>query len=135
LPNTLAHNDVHLKNWYVLPNNVMGLSDWQCCGRGHWGRDVAYTIATALTVEDRREWERELVAYYVEKLTEAGVKGVTFEEAWLHYRKQLLSALTWWTITLRPAEGMPDMQPLDITLEFIRRISTAMDDVGTLDLF
>lgn len=135
LPNTLTHNDVHLKNWYVMPGDRMGLSDWQCCGRGHWGRDLAYTLATALTVEDRRLWERELVAYYVEKLQEGGVQGVDFDSAWLHYRKQLLSALTWWTITLRPAEGMPDMQPVDITLEFIRRISTAMDDVGTMDLF
>jgi hypothetical protein len=28
---------------------------------------------------------------------------------------------------------MPDMQPLDITQEFIRRIGAAMEDLGTMD--
>lgn len=134
LPNTFTHNDVHLKNWYVLPGDTMGLGDWQCCGIGHWGRDLAYTLSTALTVENRRAWEQDLIRYYVEKLAEEGVTGVTFDDAWNHYRKQLMTALTWWTITYRPSAGMPDMQPEDVTLEFIRRISTAMDDLGTLEL-
>jgi hypothetical protein len=135
LPKTFTHNDVHLKNWYVMPGDRMGLADWQCCGVGHWGRDLAYTLSTALTVANRRTWEEDLVRYYVEELSAAGVAGVTFDDAWKHYRKQLLSSLTWWTITYRPTAGMPDMQPADVTLEFIRRISTAMDDLGTLDLF
>ena len=135
LPNTLTHNDVHLKNWYVMPGDRMGLSDWQCSGIGHWGRDLAYTVSTALTVENRRAWEEDLIRYYIEQLSAEGVAGVTFDDAWKHYRKQLMTSLTWWTITYRPIAGMPDMQPEDVTLEFIRRISTAMDDLGTLDLF
>jgi thiamine kinase-like enzyme len=135
LPNTLIHCDVHLKNWYVLPNDKMGLSDWQCCGVGHWGRDLAYTLGTALTVENRRAWEKELVTYYVEQMKANGWADITFDEAWHHYSKQFLTALTWWTVTLSPPEGYPDMQPRDITLEFIRRLTTAMEDLGTLDLF
>ncbi|RJG03152.1 aminoglycoside phosphotransferase family protein [Noviherbaspirillum sedimenti] len=132
LPLTLMHGDVHLKNWYIAGNGEMGLSDWQCCTRGHWSRDLAYAIATALTVENRRAWEKDLVRLYLEKLAEAGGPVVTFDEAWVLYRQQLLSVLTWWTITLCPAPGMPDMQPRDITLEFIRRISIAMDDLDSL---
>ena len=135
LPATLVHSDVHLKNWYVLPNDRMGLGDWQCCGVGHWSRDLAYTIATALTVEDRRCWEKELIVYYLDRLAGSGVAETGFDEAWKLYRQQLLSALTWWTITLTPADGMPDMQPRDITLEFIRRITTAMDDLDSLRCF
>lgn len=132
-PQTFVHNDVHLKNWYCLPGDEMGLGDWQCCSRGHWSRDLAYTIATACTVEDRRLWERELIAYYLEELARAGGARVPFEEAWGHYRQQMLSVLTWWTITLSPSPDLPDMQPRDITLEFVRRIATAMDDLGTMD--
>jgi hypothetical protein len=133
LPNTLAHCDVHLKNWYVAGNGEMALSDWQCCGRAHWGRDLAYTIGTALKVEDRRAWEKELVAYYLEQLAENGGPKVSFEEGFRHYRRQFLGALAYWTITLCPSPSIPDMQPRDITLEFIRRITTAMDDLDTLD--
>jgi hypothetical protein len=132
LPATLAHGDVHLKNWYVAANGEMGLSDWQCATRGHWGRDFAYAISTALTVEDRRSWEQELLAYYLDQLARAGGPKVDFGSAWDIYRQQLIPALTWWTITLNPAPDMPDMQPLDVTLEFVRRISTAMDDLDSL---
>lgn len=133
LPQTFVHNDVHLKNWYCLPNDEMGLGDWQCCSRGHWSRDLAYTIATACTVENRRRWEKELVAYYLDRLAQAGGTRVPFEDAWHQYRQQMLSALTWWTITLAPTPDIPDMQPRDITLEFIRRMATAIDDLDSLD--
>jgi hypothetical protein len=132
-PEFLSHGDVHLKNWYVAGNGEMGLGDWQCASRGHWGRDVAYTLSTALTVEDRRAWERELIQCYLNELHAAGGPAVSFDDGWNAYRQQLVTALTWWTVTLTPPPGLPDMQPRDITLEFIRRISTAMDDLGTLD--
>lgn len=135
LPHTLAHGDVHLKHWYVAGNGEMGLSDWQCCSRAHWSRDFAYTISTALTIEDRRAWEQDLLKLYLAELKAHGGPDTTFDEGWLHYRQQLMTALTGWTITLHPAPGMPDMQPRDVTLAFVERIATAMDDVGTLDAF
>jgi len=134
LPQTFIHNDVHLKNWYCLPNDRMGIADWQCATRGHWSRDLAYTIVTALTVENRRKWEKDLINYYLEQMAKRGATGITFDEAWKNYSQQMMSVLTWWTITLSPAEGMPDMQPRDITLEFIRRITVAMEDLGTMDI-
>lgn len=130
---TLAHHDVHLKNWYVAGNGEMGLSDWQCAVRGHWSRDVAYTLATALTIDDRRAWEDDLLRYYFDHLEAEGGPKVDFAEGKLNYAQQMITALTWWTITINPAPGMPDMQPLDITQEFIRRIGAAMEDLGTMD--
>ncbi|MFA5523776.1 MAG: phosphotransferase [Tissierellales bacterium] len=134
LPQTFIHNDVHLKNWYCLPGDKMGLSDWQCCGRGHWSRDLAYTLATACSVEDRRHWERDLIAFYLDKMREGGAAATSFDEAWHHYRQQMLSVLAFWTITLSPPADLPDMQPRDTTLAFIHRIATAVDDLGSLDL-
>lgn len=135
LPQAFAHGDVHLKNWYIAGNGEMGLGDWQCASRGHWSRDLCYAISTALTVEDRRAWEKELVALFLDELARHGGATMDFDTAFKHYREQLLTALTWWTITLSPAPGMPDMQPRDITLEFIRRIGTAMDDLETMDVW
>ncbi|HKY89782.1 MAG TPA: phosphotransferase [Nevskiaceae bacterium] len=135
LPLAFAHGDVHLKNWYIAGNGEMGLGDWQCASRGHWSRDLCYAIATALTVENRRAWEKELIALFLDELARHGGAVMDFETAHKHYREQLLTALTWWTITLSPAPDMPDMQPRDITLEFIRRIGTAMDDLDALDVW
>ncbi|NKX56565.1 phosphotransferase [Arthrobacter mobilis] len=135
LPYTLAHGDVHLKNWYVAGNGEMGLADWQCVSRGHWGRDLAYTLSTALTVEDRRQWERELIELYLDLMREAGAPVPDFNQAWDIYRRQLMTALTWWTICVEPPATMPDMQPRDTTMEFVKRIATAIDDLESLDSF
>ena len=133
-PHTLTHGDVHLKNWYVAKDGAMALSDWQCATIGHWGRDLAYAIGTALTVESRRLWEVDLIKLYLAELASAGGDTLSFDETWDIYRQQMLPALAWWTITLNPAPGMPDMQPLDTTVEFVRRLGTAVDDLGSLDV-
>jgi hypothetical protein len=133
LPLTLTHSDVHLKNWYVTDSGAMALSDWQCTSQGHWGRDFGYALATSLTIEDRRTWERDLLAHYLDRLHAAGGPKVDLDEGWLHYRRQLMSALTWWTITYNPAPGMPDMQPMETASEFVKRLATAIDDLDSLD--
>ena len=132
LPQTLTHSDVHLRNWYISPGDKMGLNDWQCTCKGHWSRDVAYAITSSLSVERRRKLEKPLLRYYLEKLKEAGGPVSDFSTAWTHYRQQLLSVLIWWTVTMPSAE-LPAMQPLDFTLEMIKRISTAMDDLDSID--
>lgn len=134
VPLTFTHNDVHLKNWYVRDRPTMGITDWQSSGRGHWARDVAYCISTALEPEHRRTWERELLAFYLAALRAAGGPAIERDEAWQDYAEQHLSALAWWTMTLTPSADMPDMQPRDTTLVFIRRIATAIDDLGSLDV-
>lgn len=135
LPHGLIHCDVHLKNWYVTPDNVMGLSDWQIVSAGHWSRDFVYTMTTALTIEDRRKWEKELLRFYLDKMQELGVPRISEDEAWVNLRQQLMTALAFWTITLVPAPGMPDMQPERTTKEFLRRLYAAIDDHDTLDSF
>jgi hypothetical protein len=132
LPTTLCHGDVHLKNWYLNAEGRVGLGDWGVAHRGHWARDLAYTIATALPVEIRRQWERDLVALYLEEMAGRGVIGLTFDEAWLRYRQALFSALAFWTMTLTPAADMPDMQPEDVSLEFVKRLAHAIDDNDAL---
>jgi hypothetical protein len=130
LPATLIHNDVHLGNWYRTAEGVMGLSDWQCVVSGHWSRDLAYALATMLTIEDRREWERDLVARYADALPAAGGPATTAAEAFDAYRSQVWGALAYWAPTYSPPRLMPsNMQPRSISGELLRRISTACDDL------
>lgn len=132
-PHTIMHGDVHLKNWYVTAQGEMGLSDWQCTTHGHWGRDLAYTIGTALPVEQRRAWERDLIALYLDELGNHGGSTVDFDTAWTIYRQEMLPALAWWTVTFRPTPDMPDMQPGATATEFVLRLGTAIDDLESLD--
>lgn len=133
LPRTLIHCDVHLGNWYKAGNGDMGLTDWQVASIGHWSRDFIYATTTCLAVEDRRRWEEDLLRLYLDEMEQRGVPRIPFDQAWLCVRQQLPTALAFWTITLRPSQGMPAMQPESISYELIRRLTTAMDDYDTLD--
>jgi Phosphotransferase enzyme family len=130
-PATLLHNDVHLGNWYRTAEGRMGLCDWQAVVRGHWSRDLAYALATTLTVEDRRAWEDDLVARYVARRTDT---SITHEEAWRGYREQVWGALAFWAPTYSPPRLMPsDMQPRAVSGELLRRISAACVDLDAFE--
>ena len=135
LPHTFAHGDLHLGNWYYYNDGRMGLADWQACTRGHWSRDVAYILATAPSICDRRVWEKPLVRFYLKALANSGGPIVSEEEAWIEIRRQLLTVLAYWTMTLTPSTDMPLMQTKETSLDNIERISTMMDDTNALGAF
>jgi len=132
-PQGLIHSDVHIGNWYRTGAGQMGLCDWQCLSRGHWSRDFAYAVTASLTPDDRRNWERDLLARYIERFAErTGVKP-DFDLSFLHYRQQVLHALAMWTITLCHSPLLPNMQPKATTLTMIERITTAMAELDSID--
>jgi hypothetical protein len=47
----------------------------------------------------------------------------------------MFGALAWWTVTLAPSVDIPDMQPQDFTVEMIKRITQAIEDLESLDSF
>ena len=131
----LIHSDVHIGNWYRTDAGQMGLCDWQCLSRGHWTRDFAYAVTASLTPDNRRSWERELLARYIERFAEK--TGITpdFDLSFQRYRQQIVHALAMWTITLCHSRLLPNMQPEDTTLTMIERMTTAMADLDALDSF
>ena len=131
---TLIHSDVHLGNWYATGEDRMGLCDWQCLGKGHWARDVSYAISTTLAIEDRRSWERDLLARYLERMREQCGLRVGFDEAWNLCRQQLFLALMMWTPTLVHTRTTPDMQPEVMSREMIKRITAAIADLESFNL-
>ena len=133
-PRSVLHSDVHIGNWYRHGNGAMGLFDWQCVAQGHWSRDVAYALSAALTVEDRRAWERALLARYLETLSTIADVYINTNDAWDHYRRQMLHALWMWTITLCHSRWLPAMQPVATSMAMIERIATAVDDLDSLSV-
>src|SRR3546814_3619924 len=91
LARTLLHGDTHLGNIYLLPDGRAGLLDWQLVVRGHHMHDVNYIVTTALSIGDRRNHERDLLAYYLDRLKAHGVAAAPdFVESWTEYKRCLV---------------------------------------------
>ncbi|GAA4753033.1 phosphotransferase [Nocardioides endophyticus] len=131
-PMTLLHGDPHIGNTYVTDEGRMGLNDWQIIQRGSWQYDVTYLVNGALSVEDRRAWEQDLLGFYLERLAEAGGPRLEFQPAWAAYRRQAAWPYFAWLMTLGHGGLQPDMQPDEISIEMVRRTAAALDDHGIL---
>jgi hypothetical protein len=126
-PWALCHGDCHFGQAYILPNGEVRLLDWQAVQAAHWSHDVSYFMAGALSVDDRRRHERDLLNHYRSKLSEFGVGNPpTEEEAWLAYRTTVLHGIGW---VMCP----PEMQPEENCATMVERFSTAAVDLETLD--
>ena len=132
-PMTFLHGDAHVGNTYITGDGRMGWTDWQVCLRGSWAYDVAYILATALEVEDRRAWERDLLSFYLEHLARAGGEAPELEEAWQTYRRHLFYPYYAWAFTIGRSALQPKMQPVEVCLPIIERASTAIHDLGALE--
>ncbi|MEZ0351593.1 phosphotransferase [Mycobacterium sp. pR1184] len=126
-PHTVMHGDAHPGNIYFRDGEA-GLLDWQAVRRGHPSRELAYTLITSLTPEDRQSAQRELLDVYRQALVAAGGPDLDRDELWLRYRQGALYAYVAPLITA----GMGGMQVEDIAVEGLRRGVAALDDLETV---
>ncbi len=131
-PRTYLHGDLHAANTYLTGEGRMGICDWQVGLHGSWAHDVAYVMATALSTEDRRSWERELLSQYLGRLAAAGGPVLSEEEAWLCYRRALFYPYFAWVYTLGRSRLQPDFQPEQVSLTLVGRIARAIEDLDSL---
>ena len=127
-PHTVMHGDAHPGNMYFYGGKA-GLLDWQFVRRGHPSRELAYTLITSLTPEDRRATQRDLLDDYRRALAAAGGPDLDRDDLWLRYRQ---SALYGYVAPLITA-GMGGMQVEGIAMEGLRRGVAALDDLETID--
>ncbi|OBG31280.1 phosphotransferase [Mycobacterium sp. E3198] len=126
-PHTVMHGDAHPGNMYFYGGKA-GLLDWQAVRRGHPSRELAYTLITSLTPEDRRATQRDLLDDYRRALAAAGGPELDRDDLWLRYRQ---SALYGYVAPLITA-GMGGMQVEGIAMEGLRRGVVALDDLETV---
>ncbi len=126
-PHTVMHGDAHPGNVYFRDGEA-GLLDWQAVRRGHPSRELAYTLITSLTPEDRRAAQRDLLDKYRQALAAAGGPDLDRDELWLRYRQGALYGYVAPLITA----GMGGMQVEDIAMEGLRRGVAALDDLETV---
>lgn len=130
---TLLHGDSHVGQTYQTQDGRMGFGDWQIVQRGGWGYDYAYTLATSLTVDDRRRWEEPLLKFYLNELARRGGPRLDFDTAWLTYRQSLIYPYFAWVYTIGAGALQPNMQPRDICLLNIERTAAAIQDLGAIE--
>jgi Ser/Thr protein kinase RdoA (MazF antagonist) len=126
-PHTVMHGDAHPGNMY-FDGGKAGLLDWQAVRRGHPARELAYTLITSLTPEDRRATQRDLLDDYRRALAAAGGPDLTRDDLWLRYRQGAMYAYVAPLITA----GMGGMQVESIAMEGLRRGVAALDDLDTI---
>jgi hypothetical protein len=133
-PRTFLHGDPHIGQTYITQQGRMGYADWQLVMQGGWAFDFAYALISALTVEDRRQWERDLLRFYLDRLHAAGGPPLAFDAAWLSYRQNTIYPYFCWlmTITGNHLPLMPRMQAESVSLSAIKRAANAIADLDAL---
>ncbi len=89
-PLTIVHADYRLDNLLLFEGRVT-MIDWQTALRGPGAMDVSCFVATALTVDDRRRHEDELLELYLTGLSAA---GVAVDRDW--FQRSYDENLLWW---------------------------------------
>jgi hypothetical protein len=120
-PVTLLHGDAHIGNTYVLPDDDVGFLDWQVVRRGHWSQDVGHFLIGALTEDDRRAHDRDLVEEYRRSLALPDGQRPTAADAWKWYRATPVYGLAIWLSTL----GSVGYQPQEVSLPLVQRFASA----------
>lgn len=130
LPQTLCHGDTHIGNTYRLPDDTGGLFDWQLASQGFAMHDIGYLLATGLTVAERRRHERDLLAWYRERLLAHGVaEAPSLDDLWVEYcRSMVWGVYIGWLITPVVNYGW------EITVMAHLRMMTAYEDLDTARL-
>jgi hypothetical protein len=128
-PVTMTHGDLHIGNTYVLPDDTVGFLDWQVVRRGNWSQDLGHFMVGALTKEDRRAHERELLEIYRTSLDVPKDQQPTAEQAWLTYRTTPIYGLTIWLSTLGAGAGW---QPHAVSRALSDRFAAAFVELDTL---
>lgn len=121
----VIHGDTHVGNVFLDAAGRPAWLDWQLVQRGPWYLDVGYHVASALTAEDRRRSEDDLVRHYLDHLVAAGVDAPA-EAAVRHgIGRGFVHGYYLWGIT-----RMVEPRIIAVLLE---RLGTAIDDHGALD--
>lgn len=123
---TVLHGDIHVGNTYFLPSGAGGILDWQMMRIGCWAHDVTYMIVTALTPEDRRAHEEELIRGYMDALQRRGISPPDWEQAWERHRQNVVWGILMWLATPTPLYDVPRLEA------YLQRHRAAAEDLDSL---
>jgi hypothetical protein len=118
-PWCVIHGDPHIGNVFLDGAGRPSFIDWQLVQRGPWYLDVGYHLASALTVEDRRRSEADLVRHYLGRLRSGGI-DIPDADVRSGLRRGMIHGFYLWGITVKV-----DPRKTAVLLE---RLGAAVDD-------
>jgi hypothetical protein len=128
-PKTVIHGDAHIGNLFDDDGRT-GFLDWGLVVVTTPLRDLSYFLGMALSIEDRREHERDLIRHYLDVRCALGGEPIGFDEAWKTHRLQ--------TAYLAPACCQIVTFPKDVSPRrerfanaFLARAEAAIEDLET----
>ena len=127
-PKCLVHGDAHQGNSFLRTNGERVWVDWQLVRKGSAWRDVSYFVVGALTVEERRSADRDLVEHYRKRLVATGAEGVPgADEAWRQFMRWPAYGTQAWL-------GNINQWGQRSGVEMVKRQFTASEDYDTVGL-
>ncbi|MGN5238363.1 phosphotransferase family protein [Rhodococcus sp. SJ-3] len=120
----VIHGDAHVGNTFLDAAGALSLVDWQLVQRGMWYLDVGTHIATALTVNDRRGSEKDLLWHYLDCLAAQGITPPSRDVAWRAMSRGILRGFFLWGITTKVAPNLIEI--------LLHRLGTAVADHDAL---
>ena len=126
-PLCLVHGDAHQGNSFLRASGQRIWHDWQLVRKGRPSRDITYFMIGALTIDERRRSERDLLQHYREALLATGAQEVPATEAlWDDYRRWPVYGMQAWlaNVDLWGQGGLP----------MVERFFVAAEDLQTIEL-
>jgi hypothetical protein len=131
-PFTLAHGDYRLDNMF-FDNSELALCDWQLVCRARGPYDLAYFTTQSLTPEQRREWEPDLIARYLNGLRANGVADVVDDDIRHDYRIAALFCLVY-PVIAGGSLTVENERHNQLCRALFERCVAAIDDLHCLEL-
>ena len=125
-PVTLAHGDFRLDNLF-FQNEDLKVIDWHICIKTVGGYDVGYFLSQSLTIEDRRNHERDLLDKNRKTLSEIGL-DYPQDRLMEDYRRSVLFCLAY--PVQASAAALVNERAVQLVTEMFARVSTAIEDLN-----
>jgi aminoglycoside phosphotransferase (APT) family kinase protein len=127
---TVLHGDAHLGNVFD-DHGRTGFLDWGMIRLGTPMRDVSYFLSMALNIDDRRGYERDLLAHYLDVRHALGGREIGADEAWLRHRLHAAYCVpASCQVVLFPEDATPRRQVF--ANAFLHRAEAAVEDLETM---
>lgn len=130
-PQTFLHGDAHIGNTYLAADGEVGFLDWQMARRGNFSLDLGYFLQGAVTTEDRRKHEHDLLMEYHGALGLTKSEKPSFDDIWLRYRASVAHGLALWLVTASAGGGL--WQRAEVATALAQRYANAYGDLNTAE--
>ncbi len=128
-PHTLIHGDPHIGNVFIDGDRV-GFLDWGLLAITTPMRDASYFISMAMTTDERRRHERDLLKHYLDVRRSLGGLEITFDDAWEAHRIHTGYTMLASFLSLVPPYNGEDQR--EFSDAFRNRSIAAIDDLDTV---